>query len=350
MIGYRKMNFLFRHKILILLLIIFALFPIFISTYYVNILSLFLIMGILALSLDLIWGYVGLLSFGQAAFFGLGGYAYAVTAMNLLCDVKIRYLAHYTVTNLGGTTYIPILAGMIVPALLALILGYFLFYGRVSGVYFAIITLCVALILQQIVMELVEQKMGNIPIGGYNGITYVPSISIGIPFLWHHSLEKSTHFYYFVLFCSLISYIICGAICRSPFGHVLTAIRDNELRTESFSYDTRKYKLLIFVISGALGGLSGVLYCSLGNYISPWGFDFVLSAEVIIWVLIGGKGTLIGAFLGAVVTQFLENILSDVLLYYWLLIMGVIFIVIVVFFPKGILGMIQKIPFLGTKR
>jgi urea ABC transporter permease protein UrtC len=307
-------------------------------------------MGILALSLDLIWGYVGLLSFGQAAFFGLGGYAYAIAAMNLLCDVKIRHLSHYTVTNLGGTTFIPILFGMIVPALLALILGYFLIYGRVSGVYFAIITLCVSLILQQIAMELVEQQFGNIPVGGYNGITYVPSISIGIPFLWNKPLEEATHFYYFVLFCSLIAYIACSAICRSPFGHVLTAIRDNEIRTESFSYDTRKYKLIVFVISGALGGLSGLLYCSLGNYISPWGFDFALSAEVVIWVLIGGKGTLIGAFLGAMVTQFLENILSDVLLYYWLLIMGVIFIVIVLFFPKGIFGIIHKVFLLRFKK
>lgn len=300
-------------------------------------------MGILALSLDLIWGYVGLLSFGQAVFFGLGGYTYAISAMNFLCDVEIRHLSHYTVTYLGGTGYIAIFLGMLIPALMALVLGYFLFYGKVSGVYFAIITLCVTLILQQLVMELVEQTIGNTPIGGYNGITYVPSISVGIPFLWHYSLDDATHFYYFVLFCSLVSYIVCFTICRSPFGHVLTAIRDNESRTESFSYDTRKYKLITFVISGAIGGLSGLLYCALGNYISPWGFDFVLSAEVIMWVLIGGKGTLIGAFIGALVVQFLENILSDILLYYWLLIMGGIFIVVVLFFPKGLLGIIQKV-------
>lgn len=334
---------LLRNWIVILIVTCLVALPFAISTYYINIFSLFLIMGILALSLDLIWGYAGLLSFGQAAFFGLGGYTYAVTAMNLLCDVKMHHLAHYAVTNLGGTTYIPILAGMALPAALALILGYLLFYGRVSGVYFAIITLCVALILQQVVMELVEQKIGNIPIGGYNGITYVPSVSLGIPFVWYFSLENPSHFYYFVLFCSVCAYFVCSAICSSPFGRVITAIRDNELRTESFSYDTRKYKIIVFAISGALAGLSGILYCSLGNYISPWAFDFVLSAEVIIWVLIGGKGTLIGAFLGAMVTQFLENILSDVLVYYWLLIMGAIFIVIVLFFPQGILGIVNSI-------
>lgn len=165
------MRFLYHRKTAILTVIFFVFLPVFLSTYYINILSLFLIMGILALSLDLVWGYAGLLNFGQAAFFGLGGYAYAVTSMNLLCEVKIRYLSHYVVTNLGGTTYIPIIAGMVIPAILALMLGYFLFYGRVSGVYFAIITLCVTLILQQIILELVEQRIGNIPIGGYNGIT-----------------------------------------------------------------------------------------------------------------------------------------------------------------------------------
>jgi branched-chain amino acid transport system permease protein len=296
-------------------------------------------MGILALSLDLIWGYCGLLSFGQAAFFGLGGYTYAIAAMNLLCEVKIRYLSHYSVTNLGGTTYLPILLGIMIPSALALVLGYFLFYGKVSGVYFAIITLSVTLILQQIVMELVEFKVGNIPLGGYNGITYIPSISVGIPFWFFYPLESPTHFYYFVLICSIISLVICRTICNSPFGSVLTGIRDNEVRTESFGYDVRKYKVTIFVISGAIAGLSGVLYSSMGNYISPWAFNFFLSAEVVIWVLIGGRGTLIGAFIGALVTQFLENILSDILVYYWLLIMGGLFIFIVLLFPRGVVGM-----------
>lgn len=226
-----------------------------------------------------------------------------------------------------------------VPLAFAMFLGYFLFYGKVSGVYFAIITLSATLILQQIIMQLVEFRIGNIPLGGYNGITYVPDISIGIPLWFSYPLQTPTHFYYFVLLCAVLSLVVCKIICKSPFGYVLMGIRDNEIRTESFGYDVRKYKLIIFMTSGALGGLSGVLYCCLGNYISPWAFDFFLSAEVIMWVLIGGKGTLVGAFIGALVTQFFENILSDVLTYYWVLIMGGLFIFIVLFFPKGIVEM-----------
>ena len=336
------MKRIFKNRLLILVPI-FVILPLVLSVYYVNMLSLFLIMGILALSLDLIWGYSGILSFGQGAFFGLGGYVYAITAMNLLCEVQIRHLSHYNVVNHGGTTYVPILLAIIFPAVLAMILGYFLFYAKVSGVYFCIITLSLTLIFQQIVMELVEYQIGNIPLGGFNGITYVPRISIGIPYWFYYSLEDSMHFYYFVLFCTTASLAICYAICNSPFGSILTAIRDNEIRTESFGYDVRKYKVMVFAISGALAGLSGLLYCSWGSFISPASFDFFLSAETVIWVLIGGKGTLIGAFVGSFLTQFLENVLSDILVYYWLLIMGGIFILIVLLFPKGIVGIIYRL-------
>ena len=161
------------------------------------------------------------------------------------------------------------------------------------------------------------------------------------------------HFYYFVLFCTTASLVICHAICNSPFGSILTAIRDNEIRTESFGYDVRKYKIVVFTISGALAGLSGLLYCSWGGFISPASFDFVLSAEAVIWVLIGGRGTLIGAFVGSFLTQLLENLLSDILVYYWLLIMGSIFVFIVLLFPKGIMGIIYRLrlPFIeGPKK
>lgn len=336
------MKKILKNNFLILFLIFVAL-PLVLSIYYVNMLSLFLIMGILALSLDLIWGYSGILSFGQGAFFGLGGYVYAISAMNVLCEVQIRHLSHYNVVNHGGTTYISILLAIIFPAVLAMILGYFLFYAKVSGVYFCIITLSLTLILQQIVMELVEYQIGNIPLGGFNGITYVPRISIGIPFWFYFSLEDPMHFYYFVLFCTTASLVICYAICNSPFGSILTAIRDNEIRTESFGYDVRKYKVMVFTISGALAGLSGLLYCSWGGFISPASFDFFLSAETIIWVLIGGRGTLIGAFVGSFLTQVLENLLSDILVYYWLLIMGSLFILIVLLFPKGIMGIIYRL-------
>ncbi len=121
------------------------------------------------------------MSFGQAAFFGLGGYTYAITTINLLCKVVPESLSHYSVTCRPGTAYLPVMLGVLVPGVAALVLGYFMFYGRVRGIYFSIITLCVPLILEHVATNMVEVQVGNIPIGGYNGITDIPSPALGFP-------------------------------------------------------------------------------------------------------------------------------------------------------------------------
>lgn len=325
----------------LVLLSALASYPFIASPYYINMLSLFLIMGILGLSVDLLWGYTGLLSFGQAAFFGLGGYGYAISTINFLCKVAPESFSHYTVTCTSGSTYIPILIAIAVSALVAFTLGYFLFYGRVRGVYFSIITLCVPLILEHVSTNMVEAQIGSIPIGGYNGITDIPRPSFGLPGVGTLLVDTPLRFYFLVVMASAAAYLFCRWLVHTPFGRVLIAIRENELRTESFGYDVRRFKLWIFTIAGAIAGLSGFLFSTSGSFISPWSFNFVLSAESIIWVMLGGRGTLIGAFVGALVVQLLENLLSGAFLYYWLLVLGIGFILIVLVLPEGIVGLVR---------
>ncbi len=331
-------------KLLPLALVVGALlvYPVVMPAYYIKMLSLFLIMGILALSVDLLWGYTGLLSFGQAAFFGLGGYTYAITTINLLCKVVPESLSHYSVTCRPGTAYLPVMLGVLVPGVAALVLGYFMFYGRVRGIYFSIITLCVPLILEHVATNMVEVQVGNIPIGGYNGITDIPSPALGFPGVGIFPLNTPHRFYLLVVSAALGTYLFSRWLVQTPFGRVLVSIRENEGRTESFGYDVRRFKLWVFTVAGAIAGISGLLFSTMGSYISPWSFNFVLSAESVIWVMLGGRGTLVGAFLGALVVQLLENILSGAFLYYWLLILGIGFVATVLVLPEGLVGLVRE--------
>jgi branched-chain amino acid transport system permease protein len=297
-----------------------------------------LIFGILALSLDLIWGYGGLLSFGQTAMYGIGAYTYAVSTMNLNCSVELQTLRQHIITCYGGDTYVSMLLAVLVSSAFAAALGYTLFYARAKGVYFAIITLADTAILQQAAIEMVETRIGNIPIGGWNGIVQIPRPTIGIPGVFLHQFKSPADFYYLVLFFTLLSYFICKSIVNAPFGKVLRAIKENEARTSAIGYDVRKYKLIAFTISGALAGLAGMLYASWGQFVNPEVFSFLLAGQVVIWVLVGGKGTLIGPFIGAAVTKFLEILLGSAILYHWLLALGLVFIILVLRLPNGIYG------------
>lgn len=320
------------------ILAVLVAYPYLAPVYYINMLSVMLIFGLLALSLDLIWGYGGLLSFGQTALFGFGAYTYAVATMNFNCDVQIQALRQNIITCAGGDTYAAMLLAIVVPSAFAAALGWTLFYARAKGVYFAIITLADTAILQQLTVELVDTKIGNIPIGGWNGIVQIPRFTLGIPGVFLYQFRSPMDFYYLVLFFAILSYYICTRIINAPFGKVLKAIKENETRTEAFGYDVRRHKLIAFTISGAIAGLAGMLFASWGQFINPDSFSFLLSAQVVVWVLIGGRGTLIGPFIGVVVTKFLEIFLGTSLLYYWVLILGIVFIIMVLRFPNGIYG------------
>jgi urea ABC transporter permease protein UrtC len=298
----------------------FLLYPIFGDEYSVEQLSQYFIYGIFAMSLDLIWGYVGIISFGHALFFGLGGYF-----MTLITKQMIPYLTFF------HSTYAGLIFGIGMPALLAVLLGYFLFYSRIAGPYFAIIMLAIAVIFERIATDWYY-------VGGFNGIFDIPPLTLSFPGLFSYEITNTTLLYYVILGITVGSYIFCYRVVQSPFGSILSAIKDNEERVEFFGYNIAQYKIKVYAISAGLAGLAGALFATVFSYVGPTILGFTMSTEVLVWVIIGGKETLIGAMLGAILVRFLEAFLSDIMAYYWIISLALIFIIAVMFFPKGIFG------------
>ncbi|MEM9061433.1 MAG: branched-chain amino acid ABC transporter permease [Pseudomonadota bacterium] len=273
-------------------------------------------LAMLALSLALVWGYGGILCFGQTAFFGIGAYAYTIAAINF-----------------GGSTG-AILVAILVAAAAAAILGYVVFYGRVSDVYLAVITLTVALILYSLIRRTSgpEYKIGNALLGGFNGVTSPP---INVPWA-PYSMLFPEHLFYVAMVALILAYIFCGWLVRTHFGRVCISIRENELRAELIGYDTRLYKLGIFTIGAAIAGLAGVLFSNGIGRVTPDVFNLYNSALTIIWVIVGGRGTLIGPILGAFGLFYLTASLGSQSVLNNNLVLGVILIVFVLGVPKGV--------------
>ena len=280
-------------------------------------LTVYVIMAILALSLGMIWGYGGILCFGQAAFFGLGAYTYAIAVLNI------------------GESSAPFLLAIIVPALFAALLGYFMFYGRVSDVYLGVITLTVTLILFKLFNSTAgpEYRIGHALIGGFNGIPSVPPLNI--PGLPQRALSPQELFY-LAMAVLLGVYFGLRWLLASHFGRVIVAIRENEKRAELLGYDVRWYKLLTFSLGGAIAGVAGCLYVNWGAFVSPTVFSLQQSAQIIIWVIVGGLGTLIGPVVGCVVVQSITAHLGTQQAFNSYLVLGAILLVFVLLVPRGL--------------
>jgi ABC-type branched-subunit amino acid transport system permease subunit len=291
-------------------------------------LTVYMIMAILALSLALIWGYGGILCFGQSAFFGLGAYTYAIAMFNM-----------------GESTF-PVVLAVILPAAFAALLGYFMFYGRISDVYLGVITLTVTLILFNSVNSTAgpEFHIGAARLGGFNGIPGIPPLNW--PFDRNSPLDLEGMFY-LSTGSLLLTYFGLRLLLASQFGRTIVGIRENERRAELLGYDPRAYKLATFMIGGALAGFAGCLFANWGAFVSPTIFGLAQSAQIIIWVIVGGRGTLIGPVIGCIGIQWLSAALganqpsggSDL----WSkifanapLILGVILIAFVLLVPKGL--------------
>jgi urea ABC transporter permease protein UrtC len=279
-------------------------------------LTQYLVYGIFAIGLSLVWGYGGILCFGHAVFFGLGAYVMALTAKGMIPGIS----------GILTTSLMGIIIAVVVVALFAVVLGYFLFYGRLSGPYLGIVTLAIAVIAERIAVKWYY-------IGGYNGLVNVPPLSIAG---WEIMSIKPL--FYVILAIALGVYLICDRIVRSPFGTILAAVRDNEVRAEFFGYNIAGFKIMIFAIGAAVAGLAGALFAAVTEFVSPTMLGFGLSTEVLIWVALGGKEVLLASFLGAMLVRILESYLSDLLTYYWILILGLFFVFCVMFFPKGVFG------------
>ena len=291
-------------------------------------LTVYMIMAILALSLALIWGYGGILCFGQSAFFGLGAYTYAIAMFNI------------------GESTIPLLLAIILPAAFAALLGYFMFYGRISDVYLGVITLTVTLILFNSVNSTAgpEFHIGVARLGGFNGIPGIPSLNVpGKP----ASPIDLEGMFYLATASLLATYFGLRLLLASRFGRIIVGIRENERRAELLGYDPRAYKLATFTIGGALAGFAGCLFANWGAFVSPTIFGLAQSAQIIIWVIVGGRGTLIGPIVGCIGIQWLSTALganqpsgnSD----WWSkifanapLVLGTILVAFVLLVPKGL--------------
>src|SRR5215475_12956878 len=280
--------------------------------------SIVFILALLALSMSFLWGYAGILSFGQTAFFGLGGYGFAVLALNL-----------------GETTF-SLFAAILLALLFAAVLGYFMIYGRISDIYLSVITLVVTLIFEKAIKSTSgEQYMiGKVRLNGQNGIPTVPSLRIP----W--SGTELSFDGVFILDAVLLILVYAGLrlLLTTTFGRVLVGIRENVRRVELLGYDSRRYKLGAFVIGGGIAALAGVLYGVWNNFVAPEMFGLKRAAEVIVWVIVGGRSTLVGPIVGTAIVQYLQNKLGTQSVGEWLpLILGLVLILVVLLFRGGLL-------------
>jgi urea transport system permease protein len=287
------------------------------SEFFTGQLGRFLIFGLAAMSLDLIWGYTGQLSLGHAAFFGLGAYASGLVLAK---------------TELPALGLVALLMGIVVPAALAFVMARILFYGRVVGAYFAIITLLVSLILEQTAVSTIGLT------GGINGLFGMAPLEIG-PF----AIDSLFTSYYFIVICCVLAYIAARLLIRSPLGRALEGIRTNERRTSSLGYSTAAIRTAVFTIGCSLAGLAGVLYVPLEAFVYPTQLGVAFSTSIIVWLAIGGRRSLVGGFIGAFIINYGQSLLADRYQQYWVLATGVFLVVVVLTQPRGLLGAVQSL-------
>ncbi|MCT8973463.1 branched-chain amino acid ABC transporter permease [Microbaculum marinisediminis] len=294
--------------------ILFVVAPAVIETYTLTVLIIY---GMLALSLGLIWGFGGILCFGQAAFFGLGAYTYAIAAINI------------------GESTVPFLLGIAVPFAFAFVLGAMLFYGRLSDVYLGVITLVVTLIFFKFMNSTAgpEYVIGTARLGGFNGIPGFQTLNVpGDPGAYIYDVD----YYWFCVVAILIVYALVRWLLASPFGRIAVAIRENESRAELMGYDVRIRKTVLFAVGGAIAGLAGTLFANWAEIVTPGMFSLAQSAEIIIWCIVGGLGTLIGPVIGAMALAYLKFLLGQQDVVDNMMILGLILTLSVLFLPRGI--------------
>jgi branched-chain amino acid transport system permease protein len=291
------------------IVILLAVFPFFAGAYPVKLLQEILIWGIFAMSLDLLMGYAGMVSFGHSAFFGVGGYVAAL-------------LLTKSAPGLLSALAVPALAA----GLCALVIGFFSI--RVSGVYFIMLTLAFSQMFYAVAFQAAW-------LGAEDGIVGVPR-----PTILGVNLARPMSFHLYLVALSALAAVGLWRVVRSPFGRVIVGIHDNEARMQAVGYPVNRYKLLAFVVAGIIAGMAGSLYAQFVGSITPDAFFWTASGEVLLMVIIGGTGTLGGAVLGAGAFILLQSLVSSYT-ERWMMILGLTFIVFVLFAPGGIVGALR---------
>jgi urea transport system permease protein len=320
--------------------------PFHLSSYFVALFGKYICYAILALSIDLIWGYCGILSLGHGAFFALGGYAMGMYLMRqigtrgvyahpILPDFMVFLNWPELPVYWYGFQHFPyaLLMIVLVPGLLALVFGWFAFRSRVTGVYLSIITQALTFAL------MLGFFRNNFGFGGNNGLTDFKDI------LGFNVQAPGTRAALFAIstLALMIGFLICRSIVASKFGKVLIAIRDAESRTRFLGYRVESYKLFVFTLSACMAGVAGALYVPQVGIINPSEFSPGNSIEAVIWVAVGGRGTLTGAVLGAVLVNYAKTYFtSGPLAPYWLFMLGGLFIAVTLLLPRGVVGTAQQ--------
>ena len=313
--------------------------------YVVPLLGKYLCYGLLALSLDLVWGYAGILSLGHGAFFALGGYCMGMYLMRqigtrgvygnpLLPDFMVFLNWKELPWFWWGFDHFAYVAAMmmLVPGLLALVFGWLAFRSRVTGVYLSIITQAMTYALM---LAFFRNDMG---FGGNNGMTDYKDI-LG----WDvHQPSTRLGLYIASAFALGLGYLSCRYITASKLGRVLLALRDAESRVRFLGYSVTNAKLFVFTVSAVLAGLAGALYVPQVGIINPSEFSPGNSIEIAIWVSVGGRGTLIGAIVGAVLVNLAKTWLTGAAPETWLFVLGALFVLTTLVFPRGIVGLLQR--------
>jgi urea transport system permease protein len=319
--------------------------PFHISTYTVTLLGKYLAFALLAIAVDLAWGYLGILSLGHGAFFALGGYAMGMYLMRQIGDRGVYgdpllpdFMVFLNWDALPWFWYgfdmfwFAILMVMVAPGLLAFVFGWLAFRSRVTGVYLSIMTQALTYALM---LAFFRNEMG---FGGNNGLTDFKEL------LGFNLQADSTRIGLFIVTALMLAlgYIICRAIVTSRLGRVAVAVRDAEDRTRFIGYRVEHVKLAIFTFSAVLAGIAGALYVPQVGIINPGEFSPLNSIEMVIWVAVGGRGTLYGAAVGAVMVNYGKTYLTGALPEVWLFALGALFVLVTILLPKGVIGLMKR--------
>ncbi|MDQ5908577.1 MAG: urea transport system permease protein [Pseudomonadota bacterium] len=319
--------------------------PLHLSAYTVTVLGKYLCYALLAVAIDLVWGYMGILSLGHAAFFALGGYCFGMYLMRQIGTRGVYgdpnlpdFMVFLNWTELPwywsgfGHFGFALLMVMVVPGLLAFVFGWFAFRSRVSGVYLSIITQALTYALM---LAFFRNEMG---FGGNNGLTDFKEI-LGYPL---HADE--TRIVLFILSALALAggYLLCRWLVSTRLGRVLVAIRDSEDRARFLGYRVERVKTLVFTLSAVLAGIAGALYVPQVGIINPGEFAPLNSIEAVIWVAVGGRGTLVGAVAGAVLVNYAKTWLTGALPEIWLFALGGLFVAVTLLLPQGLIGLLRR--------
>jgi urea transport system permease protein len=333
--------------------------PLFVDLFWLNRYSKYLVYGMLGIAISLSWGYAGVLNLGQGLFFGIGAYALAMSLKLasptslmqgsdtpvpdfMLWNAEPGALTHLCCITKASFLWIPfqaqwfgILMGVVLPVIVALIVANTIFRKRISGVFIAIIMLALVLLVRLVVID--AQPMTN----GFNGLTDLGWLTFGgfefDPYL--------TETFYLIAFSLIAVLLLTRFLVQTRAGLILQATRDNADRVRYLGFDVPGYQIFFFVVSAGIAGFAGMLYVVASEFASPTFMDLTFSISMVIWAAVGGRGSLLGACIGAILINTIEAAVSETEMFVeaWRVIIGLIFVLVVLFMPRGLAGAMNGI-------